>query len=248
MTDKGDYIGRTMNSFEFDNVSKGMVVVAHADDAEWGYSGTIAKLTDHGIEMTYVICTDGSKGSDDPEMTSGRLAAIRMDEQKAACRVLGVKNVIFLGFPDSMLEPTLSLRKGIVRQIRTYTPDLVICQFPMRNLSENGYIGHPDHIAAGEATLSAVFPTSRDRLTFPELLDEGLNPHKVTELLLADRVRPNKWVDVSNHMETAVKSLQQHVSQINTKDVGKHLRNSRAEIGTAIDVKYAECYRSYIFS
>lgn len=237
-----------MKSFEFENISKGMVVVAHADDAEWGFSGTVAKLTAHGIEMTYVLCTDGSKGSDDPDMTSERLAAIRMDEQKEACRVLGVKNVIFLGFPDSMLEPSISLRRDIVRQIRTYKPDLLICQSPMRNLTDNGYIGHPDHIAAGEATLSAVFPTSRDRLTFPELLTEGLNPHKVKELLIGDRDHANKWIDVSDHMDTAVESLSKHVSQISGKDVGAHLRRSRAEIGQTIDVEFAESYRSYLFS
>jgi LmbE family N-acetylglucosaminyl deacetylase len=237
-----------MNTFEFDNISRGMVVVAHADDAEWGYSGTVAKLVSYGVEMTYIICTDGSKGSDDPEMTSGKLTAIRMEEQKSACRVLGVANLIFLGYSDSLLEPSLALRKDIVRQIRTFKPDLMICQSPLRNLTDSDYIGHPDHIAAGEATLSAVFPTSRDRLTFPELAGEGLTPHKVTELLVGDRNYANKWVDVTAHMDVAVKALLQHVSQISNKDVGKHLKDSRANIGESVKVKYAESYRSYVFS
>ena len=237
-----------MNTLDFDNISRGMVVVAHADDAEWGYSGTVAKLVSYGVEMTYVICTDGSKGSDDPTMTSDKLTAIRMEEQKNACKVLGVKNLIFLGYSDSQLEPSLALRKDIVRQIRTFKPDLMICQSPLRNLAESDYIGHPDHIAAGEATLCAVFPSARDRLTFPELAREGLNAHKVSELLISDRDHPNKWVDVSAHMDVAVKSLLQHVSQIGTKDVGKHLEESRANIGRSLKVKYAECYRSYVFS
>ena len=237
-----------MNTFEFDSIARGMVVVAHADDAEWGYSGTVAKLVSYGVEMTYIICTDGSKGSDDPEMTSEQLTAIRMEEQKNACRVLGVRNLIFLGYSDSLLEPSLALRKDIVRQIRTFKPDLMICQSPLRNLTDSDYIGHPDHIAAGEATLSAVFPTSRDRLTFPELAGEGLTPHKVTELLVGDRNYANKWVDVTTHMDVAVKALLQHVSQISNKDVGKHLKDSRANIGESVKVKYAESYRSYVFS
>jgi LmbE family N-acetylglucosaminyl deacetylase len=181
-------------------------------------------------------------------MSSERLAATRMQEQKNACRVLGVKNVVFLDYEDSMLVPSLSLRKDIVRQIRTYKPDLMICQSPSRNLHDSDYVGHPDHIAAGEATLCAVFPTSRDRLTFPELLTEGLTPHKVKELLIGDRDNPNKWVDVSEHIDVAVNSLLQHVSQIGEKEVGKHLMESRAKIGKTFKVKYAESYRSYLFS
>ena len=237
-----------MKTLDFNNIRRGMVVVAHADDAEWGYSGTVATLVSYGVEMTYVICTDGSKGSDDPAMTSDKLTVIRMEEQRNACKVLGVKNVVFLGYADSYLEPSVALRKDIVRQIRTFRPDLMICQSPSRNLTDNDYIGHPDHIAAGEATLCAVFPSARDRLTFPELSGEGLSPHKVSELLISDRDRPNKWVDVTAHMDVAVNSLLQHVSQIGTKDVGKHLKESRASIGKSVEVKYAECYRSYVFS
>ena len=159
---------------------KGMVVFAHADDAEGGCSGTVAKWCAEGWDVVYVVCTDGSKGSANPDMTGRSLTQIREQEQRNAGDVLGLKDVVFLDYEDSMLEPSLELRRDITRQIRLYKPDVVICGTPMRRLSYNGYLGHPDHIAAGEAALSAVFPSARDRLTFPELLDEGLEPHNVS--------------------------------------------------------------------
>ena len=136
----------------------GMVVVAHADDADWGCSGTVALWCRDGMEVVYVVCTDGGKGSDDPEMTSAILAQIRRDEQLAAAGVLGVKKVIFLEYEDSMLQPTIELRKDIVRQIRRYKPTVLVTSNPNRTLDGTGYIGHPDHMAAGEAALAAIFP------------------------------------------------------------------------------------------
>ena len=146
-----------------------MVVVAHADDAEFGCSGTVAKLCAEGWEMVYVMCTDGSKGSSDREITEAELAATRREEQINAGKVLGLKDVVFLDYPDSYLQPTLDLRKDIAREIRRHQPDVVICQYPMRNLDGGFGVGHPDHLAAGEAALSAVFPTARDHMTFPDL-------------------------------------------------------------------------------
>ncbi len=147
---------------------RAMVVVAHADDAEWGCAGTVAKWCAEGWEVVYVLCTDGSKGSEDPEMTSGRLVEIRKQEQLDAGKVLGLKDIVFLGYEDSMLEPTLELRRDIAREIRRHRPDVLICMNPVRSVDGEGYLGHPDHFASGEAALSAVFPSSRDRLTFPE--------------------------------------------------------------------------------
>ena len=134
---------------------RGMVVVAHPDDAEWGCSGTVAIWCRDGAEVVYVICTDGGKGSDDPDMTSERLSRIRHDEQVAAADVLGVKEVVFLGYEDAMLQPTLELRKDITREIRRFKPEVVITEYPGRTMSVPGYVGHPDHAAAGEATLSS---------------------------------------------------------------------------------------------
>ena len=187
-----------------DSFSRAMVVVAHADDAEWGCSGTVAKWCAQGWEVVYVLCTDGSKGSDDPEITSRELAEIRRQEQLDAGKVLGLHQVVFLGYEDGVLQPNLELRRDITREIRRYRPDVLICMSPTRRLTGTGYIGHPDHHAAGEAALSAVYPSARDRLTFPELLEDGLEPHNVTEVWVMDHHDADQYVDVTDYIETAV--------------------------------------------
>ena len=154
--------------------SRAMVVMAHPDDAEYSCSGTVAQWTRLGWEVVYVLCTDGSKGADEPDMTSEKVAAIRKQEQLDAAKILGLKEVVFLNYPDSYLTPSLDLRKDIARAMRKYKPDVMICPNPVRSLDGNSYVGHPDHMAAGEAALSAAYPTARDRLTYPDLLKEGL--------------------------------------------------------------------------
>ena len=228
---------------------KGMVVVAHPDDAEWGCSGTVAKWCKDGMEMVYVICTDGSKGTDDPNISPQQLTKMRKEEQRNACKVLGVKEVVFLDYEDAMLEPTLELRKDIVRQIRKHQPDVLIAPQPVRYLEGSGYIGHPDHIAAGEATLSAVYPASRDRHTFPELIEEeGLEPHKVRELLIPSRHQAaDKWIDVTDSLSTAIHALKQHESQVDPEDAEKSMRRWRGETGESNGVEYAEAFKSFQF-
>ena len=167
-----------------ENHKRGMVVVAHPDDAEYGCAGTVAQWCRNGMEVVYVVCTDGSKGSSDPDVTVEHLKRTRRQEQLDACDVLGVKEVVFLDYEDAMLQPTLELRRDITREIRRHKPDVVICQSPTRTLRYHGYVGHPDHYAAGEAAISAIFPAARDRLTFPELLAEGLEPHNVAEVMV----------------------------------------------------------------
>ncbi len=232
-----------------ENLAKrGMVVVAHADDAEWGCSGTVAKLCHEGWQMVYVLCTDGSKGIDDPEISSEELIRIRKAEQTNAGQVLGLKEVVFLGYEDAMLQPTLDLRRDIAREIRRHRPDLMICQNPVRDLVGRGYLGHPDHFAAGEATLSAVYPTARDRLTFPELLAEGLEPHKVRELWIMDRQNADQYVDVTDHIETAVAALRAHASQVSPEDADRYLRGWRSEIGAEVGFQYAEAFKRFVLN
>lgn len=231
---------------EEEQYRRGMVVVAHADDAEWGCSGTVAKWCREGLEVVYVICTDGSKGSSDPDMTPERLADIRRKEQLAAANVLGLKEVVFLGYEDSMLQPTLELRRDIAREIRRHRPDILICPNPRRGLNGTGYIGHPDHLAAGEAALAAVFPAARDRLTFPELLAEGLEPHNVREVLITDQQEPNKWIDVSDTIEIAIEALKQHVSQLKGgNEEGGWMREWRGRVGQHHGMKYAETFKHF---
>ena len=228
----------------------GIVVVAHADDAEYGCSGTVAKWCAEGWEVVYVLCTDGSKGSGDREITSKELSETRKQEQVEAGKVLGLKDVVFLDYPDAMLEPTLDLRRDIAREIRRYRPDVLICPYPMRNLDGGWGVGHPDHIAAGEATLSAVFPSARDHLTFPELLEEGLEPHKVAEVYVMSHPEPYLWVDVTDHIDTSVEALSKHASQVdgrNADELGKSMREWRRRTGEGHGIQYAESFRRIIF-
>ena len=229
---------------------RGMVVVAHADDAEFGCSGTVAKLCAAGWEMVYVMCTDGSKGSSDREITQRQLASIRRKEQQNAGKTLGLKDVVFLDYEDSMLQPTLALRKDIAREIRRYKPDVLITMYPMRNLDGGWGVGHPDHMAAGEAALQAVFPTARDHMTFPDLLDAGFEPHKVAEVWIIGHPQPDLYVDVTQHMDTSVAALMQHKSQLNGRDeawASEMMRRWRRERGVGKGIQYAEAFKRIEF-
>jgi LmbE family N-acetylglucosaminyl deacetylase len=223
-------------------VKRAMVVVAHPDDAEYGCSGTVAKWCRQGWEVVYVLCTDGSKGSEDREITSGELAEIRRQEQIEAGKILGLKDVVFLNYPDGYLTPSLELRRDIAREIRRWKPDVLVCLSPTRELSMRSYLGHPDHFASGEAALSAVYPTARDHLTFPELLKEGHEPHKVKEVWImflgdrADHFNPISEAD----MRVATKALVAHKSQVDVKRGPKMMREWRTEAGEKIGAKYAE--------
>jgi LmbE family N-acetylglucosaminyl deacetylase len=228
--------------------SRAMVVVAHPDDAEFGCSGTVAKWCRLGWDVVYVMCTDGSKGTSDRAISSAQLVEIRKKEQQDAGRILGLKDVVFLGYPDGYLQPTLELRKDISREIRRWKPDVLITTNPKRDLLGNGYIGHPDHFAAGEAALSAVYPSARDHLTFPDLLEAGFEPHKVREVWVTmfgdgvDKYNPLEEADI----ETSIRALYAHVSQIkNPEESGKWMRQRRKDLGEKIGAEYAEAFKAF---
>jgi len=190
------------------------VIVAHPDDGEFICAGTGAPWAAEGHRITYVLLTSGDKGSADPAVTGAQLVAVREAEQRAACDVLGVAEVVFLGYEDAMLVPDLAMRRELVRVIRRLRPDVVVCQDPTVRWVDQDYLNHPDHRAAGEATLDAVYPAARDRMTFPELLAEGLEPHKVREVYLAGAKDPDVAIDITAHLETKLASLRAHASQI----------------------------------
>lgn len=222
-----------------------MVVVAHPDDAEFLCAGTIAKWTAAGCEATYVVVTRGDKGSEDREMTPSRLAEIREAEQRAAGEILGVRNYRFMGYPDGYLQATLGLRRDITRLIRHYRPEVVICFDPTARYLGDSYLNHPDHRASGDATLDAVFPSARDHLTFPELLSDGLEPHKVREVWLGGAAEPNAWVDITATFETKRAALAAHPSQLGPEVVEFAAGMSR-EMAQGQPFEYAEAYRRMI--
>ena len=159
-------------------------------------------------------------------VTPEQLAATRTAEQRAAADILGVAEIVHLGYPDGYLQPTLDLRRDITRQIRRFRPDLVITQNPQRRLDRNPFIGHPDHLATGEATLAAVYPAARDHLNFPELwTEERLEPWKVRQVLVTGVEQPNLWIDVGDTFETrAGGAILAHASQVDPDEVEERMR------------------------
>jgi LmbE family N-acetylglucosaminyl deacetylase len=212
--------------------NRAMVIVAHPDDPEFFCGGTIALWCTHGTEMSYLILTNGNKGSDDPEMTPEKLTATRKEEQRAAADVLGVKRVIYFDEPDGELQPTLDLRHRIVAEIRRYKPEVIITQDPSRYFHANVYINHADHRAAGQAAIDAIFPAARNRMYHPELLDLGLEPYVVKGVYLAGTEQPNHWVDISEVFDTKVEAIRCHVSQVREPE---NLAERLKERGTAVD-------------
>lgn len=214
-------------------------IAAHPDDLDFGAAGTFAKWAREGAECYYLICTDGSKGSDDPKMTEARLVKIRQAEQRAAGKIIGLKNVFFLKHKDTELVADLRLKKEIVRYIRKLKPDVVVTLDPTFVYSSRGYINHTDHRAAGQAAMDAVYPLARDRLTFNELEKEGLKPHKVATLYLVNFDTKSEIIDITDTISTKIKALTAHKSQISAQDA-ERMRGFASMLGKKRGYKYAE--------
>lgn len=219
-------------------------VAAHPDDLDFGASGSFAKWAAQGAEVYYLIITDGSKGSDDPTITSEKLVSVREQEQKAAAMVVGAKDAFFLKYPDAYLEVTMDLKRDITRYIRKLKPDVVVTTDPtVLYRLDWGFINHSDHRAAGQATIDSVFPMARDRLTFPELASEGLNPHKVTTLLLTSFEKGNYYVDITEHIDQKMKALAAHASQMSDMETTEaRVREMSKKIGGNMGVNYGESF------
>jgi len=187
--------------------------MAHPDDIDFGSAGSIAKWCAEGWTVYYVLATSGDKGTHDPNMTGQELAAIREEEQREAARVLGVKECIFLGYPDGFVYPTAELRGQIVRLFRQYKPDVVLTWDGFRS----GF-NHLDHRNIGITVRDAVYPATRDRLYYPEHEREGLPEHRVNEMLLAGSDKPDYFVDISAFIEKKVDAMLSHRSQVSTQD------------------------------
>ncbi len=194
-----------------------LVVLAHPDDPEFFCGGTLAMWAQQGSRISYCLLTRGDKGDDNGSDPAG-LAAIREGEQRAAAQVLGVNEVAFLNYPDGYLVPDLDLRREVVRAIRRVRPSVVVTCDPTNFFPNDRYINHPDHRAAGQVTLDAVFPAAGSRMFFPELLAEGLEPHKVSQVYVAMPQTPNTVIDVTESFERKVEALCQHASQIGDAD------------------------------
>ncbi len=218
-----------------------LVCTPHPDDAEIGCGGTVAKWVRDGVTVVYVVCTNGDKGTADPEMTSGRLAAIREKEQLEAAKAMGVQHVVLLRYPDGYLEDTPEFRGKIVKEVRRFKPDILLTPDPARR----SFYLHRDHRITGQVALDAVFPYARDHLFYPEHLKEGLTSHKVAEVYLWGSDAPDTYEDITETVDKKIEALMCHTSQVGNpgRDVAKFIRETASDHGKKAKVRYAEAFR-----
>ena len=233
-----------MTPQEFSKLTPKIVlgVAAHPDDLDFGASGTLAAFAAQGASVYYLLLTDGSKGTADREVASADLVRTRQQEQRAAVQAIGAKDVEFLDYPDGRLEVTMDVKRDIIKAIRKYKPDVVVTMDPSVLYSaDRGLINHPDHRAAGQATLDAVYPLARDHLSFPELFEAGHEPHKVSTVLLINFNQQNYTVDISQTIDLKMQALEAHSSQMtDLEKTQTMMRNIATQIGAASGYQYGE--------
>jgi len=229
--------------------ARALSIHAHPDDQEFTVGGTLAKWARAGSEIVTVCITSGGAGSNQytpPHMTREALVPIREAEQRQACRVLGVKEVVFLGYEDGLLEPSLALRRELTRVIRRYRPDAVLCGDPTVRFYGQSYLNHPDHRAAADAALDAVFPSAETRLIFPELLEEGLAPHHVQTVFIHGASRSDTFVDIADVLDVKLAALREHKSQMGEWDPTEMITLWAREQGRRRGLAAAEAYRRIV--
>jgi len=223
-----------------------MSIHAHPDDQEFTVAGTLAKWARAGSTIATVCLTSGGAGSNAStplDMTREALVRIREEEQRNACRVLGISEVLFLGYEDGMLESSIALRRAVTRLIRRFRPDAVVCGDPTMRFYGNMYMNHPDHRVASDVALDAVFPSSETRLIFPELLGEGLEPHKVKAVYIHGSDRSDTFIDIAETLPVKLAALREHKSQMSEWDPTEMLTAWAREQGAPRKIRAAEAFR-----
>lgn len=236
-----------MNKSEFTGRNKTVLVFgAHPDDVEFGCGATMARLAADGAKLIFVICTMGNRGSRQQILTSDELVTSRKAEQEIAAEIIGGEKVIYLDHEDGNLIADISFKEEVVKLIRTYKPDMIFTHDPSwfyHTKGRDGYgsVNHTDHRAAGTAVLDAVYPLSRDLLSFPHHIEGGLETHKVEEVYFFNFTDPTFRIDVTNFIEKKLESIFAHKSQIDKpEETEKWVRERLAEIGKPEGMKYAE--------
>jgi len=224
-----------------------LVISAHPDDIEFVLAGTVAKWVRAGTQARYVVATSGDAGTHRRDVDRETLARIREAEQTAAAKVVGVDTVVYLHYPDGMVQPTLELRRDLVHEIRRFKPHTVICYDPTRLYSGGSYINHPDHRAVGQAALDAISPTAAMPLSFPEQLAEGLEPHRVRQILVASPQEPDTWIDISETLDVKLEALRKHDSQHDgRRDLPTLIRGWAEQAGAPVGLQHAEAFRRIV--
>ena len=191
-----------------------LCISAHPDDNEFTIAGSVARWAREGRHVAFCLVTTGGAGVNDHTPSSDGLIPVREKETHAAARLLGVKEVVLLGYADGTLEPTIAMRRDLTRVIRRVKPDVVVCSDPTVRFYGNEYMNHPDHRAVASAALDAVFPSSETGAIFPELLSEGLLPHKVKQVFMAGSLDPDVFVDIGATLGAKCRALKAHRSQV----------------------------------
>ena len=225
-----------------------MVIVAHPDDIEFSCAGTIARWTKNGTRVAYVICTSGDVGIDEAGMTREKAARIREAEQTEAARIAGVEDVVYLREPDGLLQATLDLRKKLVREIRRFKPEVVVCSDPTVVWAGEHYINHPDHRAAGLAAIDAVFPAAGQPNLFEELEEEGLKAHKPSRVYVTGWDHADLFVNIDDTIETKLEALRAHKSQMKDWDPAEMVKGWASECAKGKEMAYAESFKVIIFN
>jgi LmbE family N-acetylglucosaminyl deacetylase len=231
------------NSAEPTEVKRALVVAAHPDDSEFGCGGTAALWSKEGWEFYQLVCTDGSKGTRDPDLSPERLVPLRREEQRAAARREGVKDVFFLDYHDGELTYSRDLLGEVVRHIRRIKPFAVFTHDPEAIIVRDSFVNHSDHRCAGLIAIDAVYPTARDRLNFPEQIEEGLEPHNVKEIYIWGSEKANFAVDISDVVELKIQALLEHKTQFGE---GTELLKYVRERWRGEDGRYTERFRRVV--
>lgn len=232
-----------MNTNGYYVPGRAMVIMAHPDDIEFACAGTVARWVRDGAGVCYVLCTSGDVGIDEAGMTRERAAEIREAEQRAAAEVVGVREVVFLREPDGMLVNTLELRRRLVREIRRFKPDVVITGDPTVVWAGPNYINHPDHRAASQAALDAVFPAAGQPNLFEDLAQEGITPHKVRKVYASAWSDADLYVNISDTIDLKIKALRAHKSQMKDWDPEPRVREWAANSAKGKEMAFAESFR-----
>jgi len=230
------------------NTQSILVILAHPDDPEFFCGASIAQWIKDGHEVSYCLLTKGGKGVNKHFKSGNGLIRVRLKEQSSAANELGVKNIIYLDYEDGYLMPSMGLRKDIIRVIRTKKPDIIVTCDPTNYYMQGTSINHPDHRAAGQAVIDAVFPAAQNPLFFPELLQENLPPHYVKEIWLSLPKEPNITLDVTETWPKKIAALLHHQSQIGDKDQFiEHMLEKRIEGSTPENPCFEEAFYRIIF-
>ena len=224
-----------------------LCIAAHPDDHEFTIGGSVARWAREGREVAFCLVTTGGAGVNEHTPSSEGLIPVREKETRAAAKILGVKDVVLLGYPDGTLEPTLGMRRDLTRVIRRFRPDIVVCSDPTVRWYGNEYLNHPDHRAVADAALDAVFPSSETRAIFTDLLGEGLQPHKVKQVFIAGALEPDVFVDIGATLGAKCRALKAHRSQVGKGEwVDQLLKSWALRDGKRGGPRYAEAFKRMV--